>query len=1102
MSKWYTESEIALLSSEEGLPDNHVITVVEREISIDDPELIQNNVRTDTFTLDLDAEYDDLNVVVIFTKPNGVNIKVAYNGDPTHIPGSAMELVGGLACSVVGVNEAGEVRAVTKAAPNSFQVVESGAFDGSVTSDDAELLGQILAAMSGVEEAAESANTAASNANTKANLANTAASSANSAASSANSAASSANSAATKATTAATNAENAYEALQPVMATLDSNINQPTRRVGPGTQVSGGDSFAAKPAEIVVYGNTTQNLWVNPETNSAAGISFNPNSDGSISISGTVTAGLVIQIEAYTLKPNTKYILSVDKAFPNPAGQYFCVGYKGGAALHVGPGVFTTSSDTSNLVCAFVVSGIGLNQDISGTYRVMLNEGSEPLPWVKPGLNSVGDAANKVTIKISDEGKQDGSPTVFEVPLIDSSDNVYTLNSLPDGTRDELRVDADGNAVLTKRVNSVNIPSSMSSSATWGSDYGRAVLNNSVFGADGVNTPHYISSDFGITKYQMHDKLPIGGVTVPTAGDPYSYAIMSKSNIYLRVNGKTNASDVFSAIGDSRFVYRLATPQTIQLKPVTVPQLPSPAFTAWVDDDTETDLEVKYVRDISEALEQVNYLDYNSYTGCYSRSGIAAFVNHYRDGKIYGYRQYKSTEVALDRLGSNAGMTTPIPGTAEIPATDGYFEKGPFFWCNVNGKVDQDGNLDVTAIERDLKFSLTDPDGDVATLTPTLYYHVEETDDYIDTYICDSPLAGFEIQPGGKAPGGKVRPFMLHAKYAASQDASGRVRSVSGAKPLLFVSHNSLITLCDNANTGYSAYNVADDWYIKTMFMLKYATKNSQTKFYGAANYYLQYKATVAESDVNRVIIAKSQANNLVVGSCCSLGSNPSGGSSLDRGNAQARDIFHLERITKIEDYDTNNSAVYFEGIEPFTTTTNCLLATMPWWTGSCDNVQGDGSPVSGNSSKYPFTMQGIELMLGTYEIMGNVILKNTGDGWKAYANPDSKYEKTAYNASYYTDTGLILPTDANNSWKYPLYCKTFNGLISSDHTGGSSSTGMCDGIYTNNLSTSGEREWRSFGSLGYGAAAGLFCVDGNSSLSLAGWVCGARLSFVGRSEG
>ena len=704
MSKWYSFEEFKRartpmpLDSETGLPDNHVITVVERVISVDDSELIQNNVRTDTFTLNLDAEYDDLNVVVIFTKPNNINVKVAYNGTPTHIPGSAMELVGSLACSVVGIDADGEVRAVTKAAPDTFQVVESGAYDGSVTSDDVELLGQILQAVSDAEAAITKAETATIAATNATSQATSAATSANQAASSANSAASSANNAASRATSAV--------------------------------------------------------------------------------------------------------------------------------------------------------------------------------------------------------------------------------------------------------------------------------------------------------------------------------------------------------------------------------------------------------------------LEYDQTTGTYTRSSIEAFVRKYRDAKVYGYRQYKSTETDLDKLIANKDIVVPIPGTSEVPADDDYIERGPFFWYNVNGKVDPYGNLDVTAVEYDAKFSLTDPDGDVATLTPTLYYRTVETDEYIDTYVCDSPLAGFKIQPHGETPDGKPRPFMLYAKYAASQDADGRIRSVSGAKPLLFVSHNSLITLCDNADTGYSAYNSGDDWYIKTMFMLKYASKNSQAKFNGCTGYSYQYKASVAESDTNRVIIAKASANNLVVGSCCSLGTNPNGEASRDRGNSDTRDIFHLECITKIESYDSNNSAVYFEGIEPFTTTTNSLLSTMPWWTGKCDSVQGDGSPASGNSSKYPFTMQGIELMLGMYEIMGNVVVKNTGDGWKAYLNHDSRNEKTAYTASVYDDIGLKLPTDSTDSWKYPSYCKDFGGLISSDNTGGSQSTGMCDGIYTEKLSTTGEREWRSFGSLWNWAYAGLFCAVLSSGLSTAGWNCGSRLSFIGRSRG
>lgn len=445
MSKWYSFKELKrartpmLLDSETGLPDNHVITVVERVISVDDPELIQNNVRTDTFTLNLDAEYDDLNVVVIFTKPNNINVKVAYNGTPTHIPGSAMELVGSLACSVVGIDADGEVRAVTKAAPDTFQVVKSGAYDGSVTSDDAELLGQILQAVSDTEaaiNAAETATTAATNATSQAT---SAATSANQAASSANSAASSANSAATRATSAAVNAENAYDTLQPYMATIDSCANILHSKVGPDTVVTADDSFPCKPVEMVVYGNTTQNLWVNPSgTNN--GITCAANVDGSVTVSGTASAQYAtVSINTYILKPSTTYYLSIDKN-ATPSDAYFYVrenAASGNVAHYLGgngtgtTNSFTTKSDTSSAVFAFCVNTIGHTP--SGTYRVMLNEGSTAEPWCPPGLNSVGDGGS---VDIVTAGKNLLTKSEFNSIgwAYDSRGTVDTLNALPVGT--------------------------------------------------------------------------------------------------------------------------------------------------------------------------------------------------------------------------------------------------------------------------------------------------------------------------------------------------------------------------------------------------------------------------------------------------------------------------------------------------------------------------------------------------------------------------------------------------------------------------------------------------------------------------------------------
>ena len=136
-------------------------------------------------------------------------------------------------------------------------------------------------------------------------------------------------------------------------------------------------------------------------------------------------------------------------------------------------------------------------------------------------------------------------------------------------------------------------------------------------------------------------------------------------------------------------------------------------------------------------------------------------------------------------------------------------------------------------------------------------------------------------------------------------------------------------------------------------------------------------------------IISKSDANYLVVGSTVSIGnatalsgSNPTD----DRANAGLHAKANRVIITKIEDYDSNNSAVYVDnGGTKFSTGSTMVgstevkttIVTMPWHTGACDNVLGScGSPNSNTSGKDPYILFGVEMFLGFYEVISNVILK------------------------------------------------------------------------------------------------------------------------------
>ena len=1042
------------LSQFGGLPENHVVTVIERRLEVDNPILIQKNIQTDTVELDLDAEWEGITPVIVFGS-EGDTTEVLYNGEPVHIPASVMQDVETVELTVVGYNADYTQRLVTVKAPVVFNVIQAGVLDTKVAREGGDdLLAQIIAAYTKLNNTADQVNATyvkSASATTldpgsqatatiennvlkigvpeglkgdkgdKGDKGNTGTAAtiqvgtvSKLAPGSTPTVVNAGTSSAAKfnfgipqgaaATITVGDVTRLEAGDDPTVensgttgaAVLDFGIpvydNVPFGEVS-GSSVTLTDVYGRKPMGIVIKPKMVENLWVNP-SGTSNGVTVTSNADGSVTVSGTSTDYLDIYKYVSAIKPNTTYTLSINDR----------------------------------------VTGI---TDQNGFGFYLYDENSK---------------IDRVTYYVHRNG---GTSTTFTLP----SDGIKY--------RFGLYLKTDMTVSGTYRLTCV----------------------------EGSNANMYVNDSVS---------LKIGDTTV---------AINLNSNkLCSLLNGPQDEIQI-TPTGAVKLIKRvdedtttaLESPQEITLPSVTLPALDAPVATISVVTDLPSEVTVTYERDINLALKQAEeVIAYNDSTGTYSRQGIANMINRQKDGLVYGYRQYKDIDTQLDKLGANLGMPVPIPGTLTTPPDDPYLTKGgPFFWREVNGKVDADGNLDVTAFMEDAKFSRTDPDGDVATLTPTLYEKWVETEDYIDHYICDSPLPGFTIQPGGKDLNGDPRPFMLHAKYLASKDLSGKVRSVSGAKPMLRgVSHNSLITLCGNATTGYSGYNNADDWYIKTMYALKYASKNSQSKFPGATGYYVQYKATVAESNTNRVIIAKSSANNLVVGSSCSLGTNPSGGASLDRGNAQTYDIFDIERITRIESYDANNSAVYFEDLEEtFTTTTNSLLSTMPWWTGSCDDIVGDGQ--IDDNGKYPFVLQGIELGYGCYEIMANVIIKNDGStGWKVYVNHDSKNEKTTYDAEVYEDTGLILPTNTSDSWKYPLWCKSYKGVISSNHTGGSGSTGMCDGIYTNKLSTVGEREWRSFGGLNYGSNAGLWFVHANNGLSDGWWALGSRLSLVGRSQG
>ena len=490
--------------------------------------------------------------------------------------------------------------------------------------------------------------------------------------------------------------------------------------------------------------------------------------------------------------------------------------------------------------------------------------------------------------------------------------------------------------------------------------------------------------------------------------------------------------------------------------------------------------------------------EFDSAAGEYKPASVKEWIDRQRNGKVYGLSIPKGSSTNCTKTRDNTGIAIPTPGVIGTPAIDPYTDLGPFFTRTVNAFVSSDGVPHITAFSDDVTFSLTGS-SDVWILAPTLYWRIKtDGENSVELLVTDTNRPGFSPQPKAILPDGTVRPYMLYAKYAMSI-VDGVARSVSG-QPIANrdVSHNSLITKTKTATTGYSGKSFADDWYIKVMFLLKYATKNSQSVFRGVSDWNIQTPITVAESGEARVIIATTQANNIPIGSALMYGSITT---NADRSMATVYNVFDGRKVLDKSKWDASNTVLYVSGSE-FNTSVGSYVSTAPWNTGSCDLVDGDGSPSSNSNGREPFNIQGIEMALGMNEILGDVILKSDGSsGWQIYVNQDSKNETTTANSNYNT-SGKYIPSSTFDGITYPMYPDNALGLLFGTGSGASSSTGMSDITYYNSTNTSGERQWLSLGSLWNGSVAGLWYLIGLDWLSSSYWYFGSRLSAVGRSRG
>lgn len=448
------------------------------------------------------------------------------------------------------------------------------------------------------------------------------------------------------------------------------------------------------------------------------------------------------------------------------------------------------------------------------------------------------------------------------------------------------------------------------------------------------------------------------------------------------------------------------------------------------------------------------------------------------------------------KFGDNADMVS-TPSTATAKNQDDYEGNPLFAVTDCNWTLDEAGNILITALDGITDgFERNNPSKLVGVLQQSAYVISSEGDTEYSRGISSHKISGYDYcKPYKEAVkmDGTMREWVCHSKYQAGM-VNSKPTACSGIIPTS-ESHNSDVSDSHILGNRYSATCHCDYDFLELMKQIKYGLA-SDSILQGCCTYYLNAYVALAESGVKRVLLASNPG--FVVGSCVKVATITDDTKKTDRGitgtvcNIKSiEDVIIGDVVYKAVNLDVSNTidTVLNEDI----TLGKTVIMTMPWMTGSTDIVDANDGGINPASGVYPVKIQGIEYMLGQYEVIEDTILQYEADGKQyEYIISDATKEATSITADFVKHGGSPIPEAS--SWRY-IKKMGFDGIFYPIEFGGSSSTGHRDQCYLEAL-TSGVRELLCFGILYSGVPyAGLSCSARYYGLSIRSWYIGSRLS-------
>lgn len=489
-----------------------------------------------------------------------------------------------------------------------------------------------------------------------------------------------------------------------------------------------------------------------------------------------------------------------------------------------------------------------------------------------------------------------------------------------------------------------------------------------------------------------------------------------------------------------------------------------------------------------------------------------------RTGKIYSSKVWlynTNPTSSCEKMDDNIGLEYK-PYTDTEDGIDDYADIPLFQWKYCNYIRDDYGLPHPIAIEGDKNFKWTGSGIDVGAMQMSFYVKIDKTHEsegYHIYSISDTKHDGFVLwsECRKEDKNGVVHevPWCIGSAFISGLSSDDNLlHSQYGLIPKDRQSYNSMVDDYPKKGKGYKGAGAERNTFQYIFNIIKGATKNSQTLFTGCTNYSFQYTASV-ERSTNEIYfpLTNAQASSVVVGSIVSVGYGyvSSDKIALDRSNVNLHKYADRVKVTKIENLDDNNKAVYLDIAEGFNTTpvnlTDALqspiyISAMPWYAGSTVNVKDhhDGSLGSNTNSKYPYRVQGREYSIGTYTVASDTVMINQSDASKkVYVAPDylDRTKSDSVIASTYKEIGTI-PNLYNSQdyWIGDVEINLETGVFYPISKGESATLGCGDRLYFGGNSNSGTREFLQGGHLGDGSIAGTACLACWYWLGTTGWHC------------